>query len=159
MNRLPPIKNPNDLKTMFKQIQEEHKELKFFVYGTYADLIAASRSDMKYPCLMLETPNDVYNDNGADYILRGFESAFIVLLTQDRDDNRQELEAKAGEIAEDILARLHMESIEYMDFHYRIDGARAELIDPMTQDNDVGYRVEFKIQRVGGVEHNPEKWN
>lgn len=160
MNNLPEIQTIQNLRDAFLQIQEEHKILKAFLFGNYADLIANARSNLKYPVLMLEEPNIAFSDNGADYRRRVFQFAIIILIDLGKNPNKKsELQEICADAIEDICARLDYESRTYRQFHYRLDGDGAELVEPIGADNLIGYRLEMKIERVGGVEFDETKWN
>lgn len=160
MNIIPEINTIQNLRDAFLQIQEEHKVLKHFLFGNYADLIANARSNLKYPCLMLEEPNIQFLDNGADYRRRVFQFAIIVLIDLGKNPNKKlELQEICADAIEDICARLDYESRTYHQFHYRLDGDVAELVEPIGADNLIGYRLEMNIERVGGVEFDETKWN
>lgn len=160
MNNLPEIQTIQNLRDAFLQIQEEHKALKSFLFGNYADLIAQSRSSLKYPCLMLEEPNIQFLDNGADYRRRVFQTAIIVVVNMGKDTHKKlDFQEICADAIEDICARLDYESKIYYLFHYRLDGDTAELVEPIGQDGLIGYRLEISIERVSGAEFDENKWN
>lgn len=160
MNNLPEIQTIQNLRDAFAQIQEEHKWLNSFMFGNYADLIANSRSNLKYPVLMLEEPNIQFSDNGADYRRRVFQFAIIVLTDMGKQVNKKlDFQEVCADIIEDIVARLEYESYTVINFHYRMNGDVAELVEPIGQDGLIGYRLEMEIERIGGVEFDETKWN
>lgn len=162
MNKLSQINNASDLKTMFEQIVEEHPLLKGFAYGTYAELVAMSRSSLQYPCLMYELPDESYKDNRADYRRRYFECA-IVILNNGAKTKEKKIESLdlAATILKHIVARLDDESKKTFHFHFRIadgDAGNAQIVSTLTADMDIGRRVELRIGEQEGLVHDENNW-
>lgn len=159
MNNLPEIQTIQNVSDAFKQLSEEHKKVKAFLFGNYADLIAQSRSTLKYPCLMLEEPNIQFLDNGADFRRRVYECAMIVLVSMGKDLHKKlEFQEICAEIIEDMVARLEYESIAFQTFYYRMNTNTAELIEPLGADGVIGYRLEMSIERVSEVYFDENAW-
>jgi hypothetical protein len=160
MQQLPEINNIATLKAAFAQIKEEHPDIKHFLSGTYFDLIAETRSNIAYPCLMLELPENSYKDNRADYRIKYLEGAFIVLQNKrtNTQDEKITILDQLDIILEDIIARLQYESVTYRKFHFEVDNTEANIISTVTQDLDIGYRYEFRIGRTKGMYHDKTKW-
>jgi hypothetical protein len=162
MENLPIIDSLESLNAAFEQIQTEHPSLTNgkFLAGNYADLVAESRNNIKYPVLLLETPNIRFFDNHADYRIKYFVTSFVVLKnhkTKDKKDRLIMLDELAT-IAQQIIERLDYEAKRVRNFHFSLSGTNLEEVPPTTQDNDIGWRYRFEIGVVKGVFHQAENW-
>lgn len=160
MNNLPIIESVSQFVQAFAQIAEEHAQINHFICGNYDDLITESRSKIKYPCLMLEYPDIVFKDNGADYRYRTFESAFVILSNNQKRTKEERLKIldELADIAESVIARLHHESTHFHKFQYEIQNTQLEQIEPIGQDNDMGWRCNVVISRIKPLFFDNQLW-
>lgn len=142
----------------FRKLSEEHTELQSFVHGASERIISESRSDLKYPCLWLETPSMRLSDNQAQ--VNGYrETAFIVFHDAPTGDydKQDELWAKTEQIALDVLARM-LEDSHKLPFRIDLSTVQMDPIHTLFVDNEYGWRVEFRTSAYVPMCYHAEKW-
>jgi hypothetical protein len=146
----------------FQTLALQHVDIKDFVHGPSVDIIAKSRSELKYPCLWLETPSTVVYDNNAKNTTADRICAFVVLenLPNALPAQRDALWQKLEEITFDLLSRMRKDK-QARQFIFDMDGNGIP-VEPISQlfvDNDYGWRVEFRINKFLPLCFNPLKWS
>jgi hypothetical protein len=151
--------NPfEDFKTYFAQVASEHLEIKTFVHGDVRRFQAKSRSEMEYPCLWLETPNQKFVDNTGNTFIES-TGAFVVLHNAPAGDaeGQDQIWSDTNEIALDIIARIRKDSRDKTKFigcsNFSIDP-----VDTLFVANDYGWRVEFTVKKSWSLCFNPLRW-
>lgn len=147
-----------EIKAYFQEIASLHPSLKSFVHGDVRRFTAATRSELEYPCLWLETPNQKFEDN--DTFTGVINSAaFIVLKNAETGDaDAQDLIwSETNEIVWDIISKIRQDSGGRSQFinskFFSIDP-----LDTLFVANDYGWRVEFTIKKKKALCYNPELW-
>lgn len=144
-------------------ISENHIDLHHFVYGpidSLLKLISDSRSLIKYPCLMLETPN--YRVKGGTNQILKPDFAFVVLDKSKQDDYDHQAETldKTLEIILDIWQKLKDDS-KARQIGFRVNLEKDYPIDPVQPqgpDYTIGWRMEIDMQYPLPNCPRPEKW-
>lgn len=145
-----------ELKAYFKDLAIRHKEVNgSFVHGDVRRFTAASRSELTYPCLWLETPFQTLNEN----VLTN-SGAFVILWNSDSKDPEIEdqIWEKTNRIALEFIARIRKDA-KTRKHYIAAENFSMDPIDSLFVDNDFGWRVEFKLKSQQELCVEPETWN
>lgn len=149
----------SDFIAYFRTIAKEHVNIEYFVHGASERIISQSRSDLKYPCLWLETPSMRLSDTTSD--VQGWrETGFVVFINSDTDDYEKQdhIWQKTEEIVLDIISRLRKDSRQ-LQFKIDLNSISIDPIHTIFVDNDYGWRVEFRTDKSVPICYHPEKWS
>jgi hypothetical protein len=150
----------------FRKIAAEHKEINDFYMMDINEPLAALRSNIKYPALILTSLSGNFEASNLDNILDLINGGFLIIGHLDRiDDFSSELLllGKMKQIGTDIIARMlhdHMKC-ELLTLKaipgFNINSVSYEMLGPVF-DNDYGMMFSFKLQDCLDLELNPSKW-
>ena len=151
----------------FRNIASEHKEINDFYMMDINESLAALRSNIKYPALILTSLSGNFDASNLDNILDSINAGFLIIGHLDQiDDFSGELLvlARMKQIGTDIIARmLH----DYMKCElltmkaipgFNINSVSYEMLGPVF-DNDFGMMVSFKLLDCIGLEFDSSNWN
>jgi len=143
----------------FRNMADKHVAIEDFFHGASGDILSKSRSNLKYPCLWLETPSLVFQDNDAEQITADRIGAFVILWNA---PNKKPAEldviwADCELMVYDVLARMRRDR-KKGKFNFSLNGTSAEAISQMFTDNDYGWRVEFKMGKFVPICFDKTKW-
>jgi len=150
----------------FRTIAREHKEINDFYMMDMNEPLAALRSNIKYPALILTSLSGNFEASNLDNILDSINGGFLVIGHLDQmDDFSGELLvlARMKQIGADIIARmLHdLMKCELLTLKaipgFNINSVSYEMLGPVF-DNDYGVMYAFKLQDCLDLELNPSKW-
>jgi hypothetical protein len=150
----------------FRTIAREHKEINDFYMMDINEPLAALRSNIKYPALILTSLSGNFEASNLDNILDLINGGFLIIGHLDQiDDFSGELLVlgKMKQIGTDIIARMlhdHMKC-ELLTLKaipgFNINSVSYEMLGPVF-DNDYGVMFSFKLTDCLDLEHNLEKW-
>ena len=138
----------------FRTLAREHKEINDFYMMDINEPLAALRSNIKYPALILTNLSGNFEASNLDNILDLINGGFLIIGHLDKiDDFSGEILilAKMKQIGTDIIARMlrdHMRC-ELLSLKaipgFNINSVSYEMLGPVF-DNDFGMIYSFKIQ-------------
>ena len=150
----------------FRTIAREHKEINDFYMMDINEPLAALRSNIKYPALILTSLSGNFEASNLDNILDSINAGFLIIGHLDQiDDFSGELLvlARIKQIGTDIIARMlhdHMKC-ELLTMKaipgFNINSVSYEMLGPVF-DNDFGIMYSFKFRDCLGLEYNPSNW-
>jgi hypothetical protein len=157
------MNTPNSFKNWFKTMVENsitdidftNFALKDFYYGDSSRFIQATRSEIDYPCLILEVPTYFLPQNFKSNPVKKLRSAFSIVIgctldDEDAQDNAQNFAESAGAIV-----------LEKMQAYMKPLGAYFQgdvILEPVMSlivDNNYGYRFEFYIENIYNPQMSP----
>ena len=151
----------------FRAIAREHKEINDFYMMDINEPLAALRSNIKYPALILTSLSGNFEASNLDNILDLINGGFLIIghLNQIDDFSGELLLlARMKQIGTDIIARMlhdHMKC-ELLTVKaipgFNINSVSYEMLGPVF-DNDLGVMYSFKLQDCLDLEFDPSKWN
>jgi hypothetical protein len=144
----------------FRDLAEEHVELKGFAHGPVSRIIAGSRSENDYPMLWLETPTMGLLDKDGTMPFGLRSSAFVVLQSVPHDDYEKQDKgwADTERIALDVLSRLRKAHKEGEIVLSSLDGTQLEAVATLTVANEIGWRYEFSLGSYVALSYNQARW-
>jgi len=151
----------------FRTLAREHKEINDFYMMDINEPLAALRSNIKYPALILTSLSGNFEASNLDNILDSINAGFLIVGHLDQvDDFSGEILilSKMKQIGTDIIARmLH----DYMKCElltlkaipgFNVNSVSYEMLGPVF-DNDYGVMYSFKLLDCVGLEYDPSTWN
>ena len=151
----------------FSTLAREHKEINDFYMMDINEPLAALRSNIKYPALILTSLSGNFEASNLDNILDSVNGGFLIIGHLDQiDDFSGELLvlARMKQIGTDIIARMlhdHMKC-ELLTIKaipgFNINSVSYEMLGPMF-DNDYGMMFSFKLLDCIGLEFDSSNWN
>ena len=151
----------------FRTLAREHKEINDFYMMDINEPLAALRSNIKYPALILTSLSGNFEASNLDNILDSINAGFLIVGHLDQvDDFSGEILilSKMKQIGTDIIARMlhdHMKC-ELLTMKaipgFNINSVSYEMLGPMF-DNDYGMMFSFKLQDCIGLEFDSSNWN
>ncbi len=150
----------------FRTLAREHKEINDFYMMDINEPLAALRSNIKYPALILTSLSGNFEASNLDNILDSINAGFLIVGHLDQvDDFSGEILilSKMKQIGTDIIARMlhdHMKC-ELLTLKaipgFNINSVTYEMLGPVF-DNDFGVLFSFKIQDCLDLEFCPTRW-
>ena len=151
----------------FRNIAAEHKEINDFYMMDINEPLAALRSNIKYPALIMTSLSGNFEASNLDNILDSINAGFLIIGHLDQiDDFSGELLllSKMKQIGTHIIARmLH----DYMKCEllaqkaipkFNINSVSYEMLGPLF-DNDFGLCFSFHFSNQIDLSTNPLVWN
>ena len=150
----------------FRNIAAEHKEINDFYMMDINEPLAALRSNIKYPALILTSLSGNFEASNLDNTLDSINGGFLIIGHLDQiDDYSGELLllARMKLIGTDIISRMlhdHMRC-ELLTMKsipgFNINSVSYEMMGPVF-DNDYGLLYSFKTQHFVNLEYDSLKW-
>jgi hypothetical protein len=151
----------------FRKIATEHKEINDFYMMDINEPLAALRSNIKYPALILTSLSGNFEASNLDNILDSVNAGFLIIGHLDQIDDfsgEMQLLSKMKQIGRDIIARMLEDHLKcellalkaIPGFH--INSVSYEMLGPVF-DNDFGVMYSFKLLDCVGLEFDSTKWN
>ncbi|MEI7501023.1 MAG: hypothetical protein WCK84_11320 [Bacteroidota bacterium] len=150
----------------FRTIASEHKEINDFYMMDINEPLAALRSIIKYPALILTSLSGNFEASNLDNILDSINAGFLIIGHLDQiDDFSGELLVlgRMKQIGTDIIARMlhdHMKC-ELLTLKaipgFNINSVSYEMLGPVF-DNDFGMLFFFKIEDSMDLNFYPLTW-
>ena len=151
----------------FRKIATEHKEINDFYMMDINEPLAALRSNIKYPALILTSLSGNFEASNLDNILDSVNAGFLIIGHLDQIDDfsgEMQLLSKMKQIGRDIIARMLEDHLKcellalkaIPGFH--INSVSYEMLGPVF-DNDFGVMYSFKLLDCVGLEFDYTKWN
>jgi hypothetical protein len=150
----------------FRTIAREHKEINDFYMMDINEPLAALRSNIKYPALILTSISGNFEASNLDNILDLINGGFLIIGHLDKIDDfsgEMQLISKMKQIGIDINARmLHdYQKCELLAIKaipgFNINSVSYEMLGPVF-DNDYGLMFSFKIQDSLDLEYDSHDW-
>ena len=157
----------NNYVEYFRTIAREHKEINDFYMMDINEPLAALRSNIKYPALILTSLSGNFEASTLDNTLDSINAGFLIIGHLDQiDDFSGELLvlAKMKQIGTDIIARMlhdHMKCellTQKAIPGFNINSVSYEMLGPVF-DNDYGMMFSFKLLDCIGLEFDSSNWN
>ncbi len=151
----------------FRKIATEHKEINDFYMMDINEPLAALRSNIKYPALIVTSLSGNFEASNLDNILDSVNAGFLIIGHLDQIDDfsgEMQLLSKMKQIGRDIIARMLEDHLKcellalkaIPGFH--INSVSYEMLGPVF-DNDFGVMYSFKLLDCVGLEFDSTKWN
>jgi len=150
----------------FRTLASEHKEINDFYMMDINEPLAALRSNIKYPALILTSLSGNFEASNLDNILDSINGGFLIIGHLDQiDDFSGELLvlAKMKQIGTDIIARMLHDQMkcELLALKaipgFNVNSVSYEMLGPVF-DNDYGIMYAFKLQDCLDLEYDPHRW-
>ena len=157
----------NSFVDYFRTLSREHKEIDGFYMMDINEPLAALRSNIKYPALILTSLSGNFEASNLDNILDSVNAGFLTIGHLDQIDDfsgEMQLLSKMKQIGRDIIARMLEDHLKcellalkaIPGFH--INSVSYEMLGPVF-DNDFGVMYSFKLLDCVGLEFDSTKWN
>jgi len=150
----------------FRKIAAEHKEINEFYMMDINEPLAALRSNIKYPALILTSLSGNFEASNLDNILDLTNGGFLIighLVQVDDFSGEMTLISTMKQIGIDIISRMLHDHLECEMLAvkalpgFNVNSVNFETLGPVF-DNDFGVLFSFKIQDCLDLEYYPEKW-
>ena len=151
----------------FRTLAREHKEINDFYMMDINEPLAALRSNIKYPALILTSLSGNFEASNLDNILDVVNGGFLIIGHLDQIDDfsgEMQLVAWMKQIGTDVIARMlndHMKC-EILALKaipgFNINSVSYEMLGPVF-DNDYGVMFSFKLLDCLDLEYDSEKWD
>lgn len=153
----------------FEEVSRKHKGIghtdaeKHFYRLDIEELITGLRSDLNFPCLLLESLTGHLNDTDADSVQDILTGAFTILKQVDPGDFTMEMQAlqESIRIGKDIISKIRHDSrrtkVPVIEGFF-LSSVLYEKVGPVF-DNCYGYRFMFSFQQQIDLSFNPDSWN
>ena len=150
----------------FRKIATEHKEINDFYMMDINEPLAALRSNIKYPALILTSLSGNFEASNFDNVLDSINGGFLIIGHLDRIDDfsgEMQLVSKMKQIGTDIIARMLRDYLECELLALKaipgfdVNTMSYEMLGPVF-DNDYGVMYTFKLQDCLDLEFYPSKW-
>jgi hypothetical protein len=150
----------------FRNIAAEHKEINDFYMMDINEPLAALRSNIKYPALILTSLSGNFEASNLDNILDTINGGFLIIGHLDQiDDFSGELMllSKMKQIGTDIIARMLNDYLkcELLTVKaipgFNINSVSYEILGPVF-DNDYGMIFSFKLIHSPELEFDEGIW-
>ncbi len=150
----------------FRTIAREHKEINDFYMMDINEPLAALRSNIKYPALILTSLSGNFEASNLDNILDLINGGFLIIGHFDQIDDfsgEMQLVSKMKQIGIDIIARMLHDYLkcELLAMKaipgFNINSVSYEMLGPVF-DNDFGMMYSFKFQCDLELDFCPSKW-
>jgi len=151
----------------FRTIATEHKEINDFYMMDINEPLAALRSNIKYPALILTSPSGNFEASNLDNILDSDNGGFLIIGHLDQIDNfsaEMQLVSRMKQIGADIIARMLHDHLKCEQLTlksipgFNVNSVTYEMLGPVF-DNDYGMMFSFKLQDCLDLEYDSEKWD
>ena len=150
----------------FRTLAHEHKEIKDFYMMDINEPLAALRSNIKYPALILTSLSGNFEASNLDNILDSINAGFLIIGHLGQiDDFSGEISilSKMKQIGTDIIARMlhdHMKC-ELLTMKaipgFNINSVSYEMLGPVF-DNDYGMMYSYKLEDCLDLENIFTNW-
>ncbi|MDP1620773.1 MAG: hypothetical protein Q8M08_00395 [Bacteroidales bacterium] len=150
----------------FRTIAREHKEINDFYLMDINEPLAALRSNIKYPALIMTSLSGNFEASNLDNILDSINAGFLIIGHLDQiDDFSGELVllSKMKQIGTDIIARMLNDYLkcELLTVKaipgFNINSVSYEMLGPVF-DNDYGMMYSFKFLDCLDFDFDVSKW-
>ena len=150
----------------FRTLAHEHKKIKDFYMMDINEPLAALRSNIKYPALILTSLSGNFEASNLDNILDSINAGFLIIGHLGQiDDFSGEISilSKMKQIGTDIIARMlhdHMKC-ELLTMKaipgFNINSVSYEMLGPVF-DNDYGMMYSYKLEDCLDLENIFTNW-
>jgi hypothetical protein len=150
----------------FRTISTEHKEINDFYMMDINEPLAALRSNIKYPALILTSLSGNFEASNIDNILDLVNGGFLIIGHIDQvDDFSSEMQLVSGmkKIGMDIIARMLNDHLKCEPLAlksipgFNLNSVSYEMMGPVF-DNDYGVMYNFNLQDCLDLQFDPSKW-
>jgi len=150
----------------FRTLARDHKEINDFFMMDINEPLAALRSNIKYPALILTSLSGNFEASNLDNILDLINGGFLIIGHLNQIDDfpgEVQLVSKMKQIGTDIIARM---LYDYMKCEllalkaipgFNINSVSYEMLGPVF-DNDYGVIITFHYLNSLNLEFDPSIW-
>ncbi len=151
----------------FRTLAREHKEINDFYMMDINEPLAALRSNIKYPALILTSLSGNFEASNLDNILDLINGGFLIIGHMGHiDDFSGEIQliSKMKQIGTDVIARMLHDHLKCEPLSvkalpgFNINSVSYEMLGPVF-DNDYGVMYSCKIHDCLGLEFDPSRWS
>ena len=156
----------NNYVEYFRKIAAEHKEINDFYMMDINEPLAALRSNIKYPALILTSLSGNFEASNLDNILDLINGGFLIIGHLDQIDDfsgEMQLVSKMKQIGTDIIGRMLHDYLKCEPLAlkaipgFNVNSVSYETLGPVF-DNDYGVMYSFKLLDCLDLEFAPSKW-
>jgi len=150
----------------FRTIAREHKEINDFYMMDINEPLAALRSNINYPALVLTSLSGNFEASNLDNILDLINGGFLIIGHLDKIDDfsaEMKLVSKMKQVGNDIIARMLYDYLKCEPLTlkaipgFNINSVGYEMLGPVF-DNDYGVMYSLKLQVCIDLEYDSSKW-
>ena len=150
----------------FRTLASEHKEINDFYMMDINEPLAALRSNIKYPALILTSLSGNFEASNLDNILDLINGGFLIIghLNQIDDfSGEMQLVSKMKQIGIEIISRMLYDHLKCEPLAlkaipgFNINSVSYEMLGPVF-DNDFGLMFSFKFQDCLNLEYYLYSW-
>ena len=150
----------------FRTLATEHKEINDFYMMDINEPLAALRSNIKYPALILTSLSGNFEASNLDNILDLINGGFLIIGHMGHIDDFSgeiQLVSKMKQIGTDIIARMMYDHLRCEPLTVKaipglnINSVSYEMLGPVF-DNDFGVMFSYKFLGICGLEFISSKW-
>ena len=150
----------------FRTLAREHKEINDFYMIDINEPLAALRSNIKYPALILTSLSGNFEASNLDNILDSINAGFLIIghLAQIDDFSGEiQLISKMKQIGTDIIARMLNDHLKCEPLTvkaipgFNINTVTYEILGPIF-DNDYGIMFSLKLIETQSHEYDSSVW-
>ncbi len=150
----------------FRNIAAEHKEINDFYMMDINEPLAALRSNIKYPALILTSLSGNFEALNLDNILDSINAGFLIIgHLENIDDFSGEIQliSKMKLIGTEIIARMMHDYMKCEPLAikaipgFNINSVSYEMVGPVF-DNDYGIMFSYKTQNCLNLEYDQYIW-
>ena len=151
----------------FRNIAAEHKEINDFYMMDINEPLAALRSNIKYPALILTSLSGSFEASNLDNILDSINAGFLIIGHIDQIDDfsgEMQLVSKMKQIGIDVISKMLHDHLKCEPLTvkpipgFNINSVNYEMLGPVF-DNDYGVMSSFKLQDCLDIEIDFAKWS
>jgi len=151
----------------FRNIAAEHKEINDFYMMDINEPLAALRSNIKYPALILTSLSGNFEASNLDNILDSVNGGFLIIGHLDQIDDfsgEMQLVSKMKQIGIDVISKMLHDHLKCEPLTvkpipgFNINSVNYEMLGPVF-DNDYGVMFSFKLQDCLDIEIDFAKWS
>jgi len=150
----------------FRTLAREHKEIRDFYMMDINEPLAALRSDIKYPALILTSLSGNFEASNLDNILDSINAGFLIIGHLDQIDDfsgEMQLVSNMKQIGSDIISRMLYDHLRCEPSAvkaipgFNLNSVSYEMLGPVF-DNDYGMIFSFKLIHSPELEFDEGIW-
>ena len=150
----------------FRTLAREHKEINDFYMMDINEPLAALRSNIKYPALILTSLSGNFEASNLDNILDSINAGFLIIGHLDQVDDfsgEMQLVSRMKQVGTDIIARLLHDFMKCEPLAvkaipgFNINSVSYEMLGPVF-DNDYGVMYSFKLLDCLDLAYDSSMW-
>lgn len=159
-----------DVMEYFETIATEHIAIqhsdseKHFARINIDEVLGGLKTKLKFPALVVESPEGFFTDDTIDNVLRGYVIGFTIVdrVKPGDFDGEETVLAITEQMVMDIVSRLRKEHRDYstagiISRAFQLNTVRWNKVGPLWE-NCFGWRCTFQVQNPNSLAYDEEKW-